>query len=279
MKLISSIEYNLTMNPTAQTDRGAPTSSREGEGGLDRNGVAGRSESAGFARASRWRFRISLRECIGLVSIAALGIALVSLSYRLADRESELAKMRQEYGYLAESKVGQIAAARSPSEQPLTYRLRIRVPAKEDGFVSGYRIAYSSLWEAGKTEPTWYAALPVPAGESLVTIKIHEDPRDDRWKISAVVSSSAGTKRMATVLPATHEEVFRASHDVISTGIGRQTAIAESGGSLRLLDDRWLLDGAPLVIDGVQAPRENQIGVYVELLPVEPVLTGVQMEG
>ena len=34
----------------------------------------------------------------------------------------------QQLGYLAETNPGQIAAARAPSDQPLTYKVRLRVP-------------------------------------------------------------------------------------------------------------------------------------------------------
>ena len=171
--------------------------------------------------------------------------------------------MRREFGYLAETSPGQIAAARAPSDQPLTYRLRVRIPNDS----RAYRIAYSSHWPQRSTVPQWYGAVPVPAGESIVTVQIHEDPRDHRWKISTVVSASIGTKRMATVLPPEHVDVFRGSHDVISTGIGRETLAVASSQSIRLLDERWLVGETPLLLYGDRAPEEDQIGVYAELQP------------
>jgi len=214
------------------------------------------------------RLRFSLREAIGLVTISALAIALWNTSRQLADRESQLKVMRQEFGYLAPSKATEIAATRSPSDQPLSYRVRVRLP---DPLPPGmqYQVVYSSLWESGETSPTWFAGVPVSAGESLVTMQVLNDPRDSRWKLAAVVSSSNGTKRMATVLPPPHEAVFRGSHDVISTGIGRETFVAEFGKSIRLLDERWLVDGAGLILDGGM-PRETQVGIYAELQPLMP---------
>lgn len=207
--------------------------------------------------------RISLREYISWVTIIMLSLGLVVTSRRLRQRETELASMRKEFGYLKETDPGQIAAARAPSEQPLTYRLRVRIP---DGSTD-YRVAYSSHWPQQATAPMWYGAVPVPPGESIVTIQILEDPRDRRWKIATVVSAALGTKRMATALPPEHVEVFRGSHDVVSTGIGRETIAAASSQSIRLLDERWLVGETALLLYGDRAPGEDQIGVYAELQP------------
>ena len=64
-----------------------------------------------------------------------------------------------------------------------------------------------------------------------MTIRIAEDPRDEIWKISTLVQNATSTRRMGTVLPDDHTEIFRASHDVISTGVARQsvTAPADEG--------------------------------------------------
>ena len=94
-----------------------------------------------------------------------------------------------------------IAAARAPSDQPLTYRVRVRVP---EG-ASKFRVAYSSLWPSRAAGPQWYGAVPMPGGESIVTIRVLEDPRDKKWKIASLVSSVEGNQRMATVLPPKHD--------------------------------------------------------------------------
>ena len=208
----------------------------------------------------------SLREMIGLVTIIALAVALWNAMSRMREQERELTVMRQEFGYLAPSEPNELAASRSPSEQPLSYRMRIRLPAQK-GEDFPYQVVYSSLWEAGNPDPTWFGGVRVPSGESLVTVQIIDDPRDGRWKLATVVSSQSGTSRMSTVLPAPHEEIFRGSHDVISAAIGRETLISEVGSSVRLLDERWLIDGAGVVLDG-SAPKESQVGVYAELQPL-----------
>jgi hypothetical protein len=219
--------------------------------------------SAATEPRRRRRLRLSLREYLGLVTIAMLGIGLAATTIRLQRSEAELSLMRREFGYLSSTPAGQIAAARAPSEQPLTFRIRVRVP---DGS-EAYRVAYSSHWPQHTSGPEWYGAVPVPPGESMITVQILEDPRDSRWKISTVVSAAKGTRRMATALPPEQVSVFRGSHDVISTGIGRETIVAASDESIRLLDERWLVGEKALLLYGDRAPDEDQIGVYAELQP------------
>ena len=207
--------------------------------------------------------QLSLRGYLGLVTIAMLLVGLVATTLRLRKSERELTAMRKEFGYLSETLPGQIAAARAPSEQPLTYRLRVRMP----GGMNGYRVAYSSLWPRNASKPEWFGAVKVPAGESVVTVQILEDPRDHRWKISTSVAAAGGTRRMATVLPPEHIGVFRGSHEVISQGITRETCAVASDETIRLLEERWLVGETALLLYGDRAPDEDQIGVYAELQP------------
>ena len=216
---------------------------------------------AAMPRRRRWRF--SLREYMGLVTIVILATGLVFSIRRLRHLEVEVANMRSETGYLQETAPGQIAAARAPSDQPLTYRVRVRVP---EG-ASKFRVAYSSLWPSRAAGPQWYGAVPMPGGESIVTIRVLEDPRDKKWKIASLVSSVEGNQRMATVLPPKHVTVFRGSHDVLSTGVGRQTQAVQQTGSIRLLDERWLVGEGALLLYGDRAPTTDQIGIYAELQP------------
>jgi len=214
--------------------------------------------------------RLSLREYLGLVTIAMLVVGLVTTTIRLRKSEirlqkseTDVSRLRSETGHLTETEPGQIAAARAPSDQPLTYRVRVRVPSASPRF----RVAYSSLWPKQSASPQWYGAVPVPPGESLITVRIHEDPRDQRWKISTLVGTPQGTKRMATTLPPDQVGIFRGSHEVISTGIGRQTYAASSSDSIRLLDERWLVGEGSLLLYGDRAPERDQVGIYVELQP------------
>ena len=214
-------------------------------------------------RANKGLHRWSLREYIGLLTIVILLIALFATTRRLQKSESELAQLRSQYGHLGETDPGQIAAARAPSDQPLTYRMRVRLPGES----APYRVAYSSNWPRHASDPQWYGAVEVPPGESLITVRILEDPRDKRWKISTIVSTPSGTRRMATVLPEEHVEVFRGSHDVVSTGIGRQTAAVAMDSPIRLLDEKWLVGESGLLLYGDRAPETDQIGIYAELQP------------
>ena len=207
--------------------------------------------------------RMSLREYLGLVTIAMLAVGLVATTVRLRRSEAELTAMRKEFGYLSNTLPGQIAAARAPSDQPLTYRFRVRIPRGADD----YRVTYSSVRPQQASGPEWFGAVEVPPGDSVVTVQILEDPRDHRWKISTSVAAATGTRRMATALPREHVDVFRGSHEVLSTGIGRETCAVASSQTIRLLDERWLVGETALLLYGDRAPDEDQIGVYAELQP------------
>jgi len=209
------------------------------------------------------RLRLSLREYFGLVTIAILMMGLVFTLQRQRRIEAEVTKLRAETGYLHETGPGQIAAVRAPSDQPLTYRVRVRVPTGSARF----RVAYSSLWPRHSTTPDWFGAVPVPSGESLVTLRILEDPRDRRWKIATLVASVEGNQRMATVLPPDHVKIFRGSHNVVSTGVSRETHRATVTDAIRLLDERWLVGEGALLLYGDRAPEDAQIGIYAELQP------------
>lgn len=194
------------------------------------------------------------------MTIFALLIGLLVTVRRQSKMEQELATLRREAGYLGPSPVDQIAAIRITSDKPLTYRLRIRVPDSPS-----YRIVYSSLLPRDAAHPEWFGAIQVPPGESVVTVRIAEDPRDERWKITTLVGAKVGTKRMATVLPDDHVRAFRGSHEVVSTGIRRETVVVDKSTPLRLLDERWLVGEGSLLLYGDRAPDRDQLGVYAEL--------------
>lgn len=205
----------------------------------------------------------SLREFMGMVTIALLGVGLVLTALKLKKTQADLKRLQSEVGYLKATEPGQIAASRVPCHDQLTYQFRVRVPS------ANFRIAYSSLWPMSSTTPKWFGAVAVPAGESVVTVKIHEDQRDHRWKIAALVGSAKMTNRMSTVLPAEHKEVFRGSHQVVSQGVGRETYVREQDASIRLLDERWLVGEGALLLYGDSGPKRDQIGIYAELQPDE----------
>ncbi len=95
-----------------------------------------------------------------------------------------------------------------------------------------------------------------------------EDPRDKRWKISTIVNNEHGTRRIGTALLPEHVNVFRGSHEVLSTGIPKgQTVSVEMTQSIRVLDERWLVGEGGLLLYGDSPPHEDQIGVFAELQP------------
>ncbi|MFG0264029.1 MAG: hypothetical protein ACF8AM_02620 [Rhodopirellula sp. JB055] len=211
------------------------------------------------------RGRFSLGQLMLFLTVVALVLGNVVSLLRLRKAESALAALRSESGYLSPTEDDSVAAIRAPSEQPLTYVFRVRVPEGSDW---DYRLAYSTWLPKGKTQPDWYSMIAVRPGESVITIRIAEDPRDERWKISTLVRDSGGVRRMGTTLPEAHTTIFRASHDVISTGVAGGMVTLPIGQSLRRLDDRWLVGTESLLLSGDKPVNTDQIGVYAELQPV-----------
>jgi hypothetical protein len=50
-------------------------------------------------------------------------------------------------------------------------------------------------------------------------------------------------------------------------GVGRETTKVAQHGSIRLLDERWLVGEGGLLLYGEQTPERDQIGIYAELQP------------
>lgn len=209
---------------------------------------------------TRRRPRWSLARMLLVVTFIALSVAHGRALWRLNRAENELTLLRRETGFLEASTDEQIAAVRMTSDEILTYRLRVRVPQKPE-----FRVAYSTVWPQDSSHPLWFAAVDLPPGESIVTVRVHEDPRDDRWKITTIVRSEVGTKRIATTLPPDQIAVFRGSHDAISMGVGRDTFIDDLTHSIRLLDERWVVGEGGLLLYGDRPPARDQIGIYAEL--------------
>lgn len=207
--------------------------------------------------------RISLRELIGLVTIAALAVAVGSLIVQTRAMRNELSRYRVEVGYLQPTGDDEIAASRAPFDEPLAWKFRVRVP---DG-QPRYRLTYATTWPRGERSPKWYGAVPIEPGESRVTVRIMRDQRDQRWKASVVVSSKNQTRRMASVLPPEQVEIFRGSHQQLARGIDRGTVSVSAGESIRVLDQRYLVGEGSLMLFGDSPPKSDQIGVYAELQP------------
>ena len=229
--------------------------------------MAAAAENEPNQRPGPRKMRFSLRDLFFFITIAGLVVAFWSTYQQLSKSQSELALLRAESGYLSPTPKNQIAAVRVRNNQPLTYQMRIRVP--ED---KRFRVAYSSVWKQAEAAPDWYSAIALPPGESTLIVRIMEDPRDGRWKIALLVHSSManstlGTKRMATTLPDEHTRVFRGSHDVITSSIGRQTVSVPQTESIRLLEEKWQVGEGGLMLYGDRPPTRDQIGVFAELQP------------
>jgi len=205
--------------------------------------------------------QVSLRAF--LLAIAALGFAMSYANHwvRMRTAEAELARLRDEVGYLQATNTDEIAAVRVVNEEPLTWQVRVRVPAGVP-----YRLAYSALWPESTQRPAWFAAQRVPAGESSITVRVAKDPRDDRWKMNTFVRHADNVARIGTTLPEEITTVLRGQHDVMSTGVGRQTVTRPAGQSLRILDERYFA-GSSMLLYGDRGPQEDLVGVFVELQP------------
>ena len=226
--------------------------------------VTPRSNTVGQTPRSDTLFgrpQLSIKGLLLCMTAFGFGVSYVRNTIRMRVAERELVLLRQVAGVLDESQPDEIAAVRIGSDEPLTWRTRVRIP---NG--TPYRLAYSSLWAASTAGPDWFAAQAMPPGESVVTVRVMRDPRDDRWKISAVIQNTSGVSRIGTTLPDELVSVFRGSYDVMSTGVGRQTVIRPAGDSLRILDERYF-SGTSLLLSGDDGPREDLVGVYVELQP------------
>lgn len=203
--------------------------------------------------------QISIRGLLLLVALVGFAISYAINFSRMRTAESELAKLRDEVGYLQPSDVGEVAAVRVLADQPLTWQARVRIPAGKS-----YRMAYSGLWTAARQAPEWFAAHPMRPGESTIIVRVLKDPRDDRWKMSTIIRHADGVSRIATALPDEISSVFRGSHDVISAGVGRQTVTRPGGESLRIIDERFFA-GNSMLLYGDRGPSEDMVGVFVEL--------------
>ena len=110
--------------------------------------MKGRDRSS-KSESGKNRAQFSLAQILFVLAFLALGAAYTVTVQRLRSAQEELFRLRSEVGYLDPTGDDQIAAVRLSSDEPLTYRLRIRVPSKPR-----YRLVYSTLWPSGNSGPT-----------------------------------------------------------------------------------------------------------------------------
>jgi len=216
--------------------------------------------------------QVSLRTL--LLAVAAVGFALSYANHwvRMRAAEFELSRLRDEVGYLQATDGNEIAAVRVVTEEPLTWQVRVRVPAGVP-----YRLAYSALWPESTQRPDWFAAQRVPAGESSIMVRVSKDPRDEQWKMSTIVRHADNVARIGTTLPEKITAVLRGRYDVMSTGVGRQTVTRPVGQSLRILDERYFA-GSSMLLYGDRGPQEDLVGIFVELQPDQGPLDPLSIE-
>ncbi len=207
------------------------------------------------------RPQLSLRTLLSITCFCCLALAFGINVRRMRTAEYELQQLRAEIGYLEASDTDQIAAVRVASEEPLVWQARVRIPKNKR-----YRVAYSAIWNAATNKPDWFAAQPVPEGESLVTVRVMKDPRDDQWRISTSIRHADGTGRIGTVLPDEISKVFRNSHSTLIGGVGKQTVLRPAIESIRLFEDRYI-SGTGLLLYGDRPPPTDVIGIFAELQP------------
>ncbi|QEG40764.1 hypothetical protein [Roseimaritima ulvae] len=208
------------------------------------------------------RFRFSLRESLLATLVVALVCGNVVSLQRMRSAEAELARLRREVGDLGEHPADQVVAVRLRSDEPLTWRVRVRVP--EQG---RFRVAYSAWWPADTAGPEWFAAVPLQPGESVITVRVAPDPRDDRWKIGVQASHPEGDRRMASTLVPQLTAVFRGSHEVLRAGVGMQATAVPADASMRLIEDRWMVGEGAQRLYGAAPPDADQPGIFLELQP------------
>jgi len=207
------------------------------------------------------RFQLSLRTLLTSTFIFCLALAFGINFRRMRAAEYELQQLRAEIGYLEPSTADQIAAVRVASDEPLVWQARVRIPKNKR-----YRVAYSAIWSAAMNQPDWFAAQPVPEGESIVTVRVMKDPRDDKWRMSTIVRHANGTGRIGTVLPDEISDLFRGSHSTMVGGVGKQTVLRPANESIRLFEDRYIL-GTGLSLYGDRPPATDVFGIFAELQP------------
>lgn len=201
----------------------------------------------------------SLRELLALTTVCVLVISQFWTSRQLYQAHQELRQLREEIGYISETDQSKLVAVRVHSDEPLTWKLRVRVPQDHP-----YGVAFATQWQAGASEPDWRSIEPLPSGESEVILRLIRDPRDNRWKIITLVRHDDNTRRVGSPLSDRQAELFQQSCDTLRGGIKGQVSVA-GGRPLRVIDEKWFSGEGGLMLFGSAAPKDNIDGVFAEL--------------
>lgn len=204
--------------------------------------------------------RFSLRSGLLLMAFATLVLSHLWTSAQLRETRTQLLQLRSEAGYLNLEDDDDVIAVRVPTDQVLTWRYRVHIPDDAQG-----RLSYSTYWPANEAEPAWYGVQTLESGESVVTVRIAEDPRDKTWKIGTIIRCGENTLRMASSLPEEHAQLFRQSHTTFSGGVGYEQWSGPPDQPVMLVDDRWPDAAGGSLLYGGTAPESALRGVFVKL--------------
>ena len=207
-------------------------------------------------------FRYSLRGVFIVLTLVVLAVSHWWTSIRLFHAENEVRRLRAEVGFISEPDTSKLAAIRVPSDQPLTWKVRVRTPSLQP-----YQIAFGTLWPGGATAPEWHSSVVLDEGESLITLRLMEDPRDERWKIVAIVTQDGTVRRASAPLDDRQTAVFRGSHNTIRGGIQSEVALP-AGQGVRVIEDKWFTGEGGLLLFGESMPDDDIDGVFAELMPL-----------
>lgn len=211
-------------------------------------------EPPGVAAMGR---RVTLGTVLLWTTLAALVLANGFTLRRLRRAEAERDALRAQLGHLTVRDDGQLAAVQVATTEPLLWQYRVQIPRRGD-----YRFSYGTVWPARAARPRWVSAMAMPAGESTLIVRIMQDPRDQVWKLVCILRQGEATVRQSTALQPRQTELFRTSTDTFRLGVGRETRAVDADQSLTLIDQRWFVGEAGLMMYGAGPPKADIDGVF-----------------
>ncbi|MEX2138419.1 MAG: hypothetical protein WD894_04115 [Pirellulales bacterium] len=130
-------------------------------------------------RATRRRFRFSIRALLLAIAFGALVISHVYTSQQLQETRQENLLLRQELDRFQVEDEQKLHVAALTSPDRLTWRWRLFVP---EGRQFVLRTEHKNLPESGLPTPLGWVGDDLPAGELIVTVMAHKKRSGD-WSI------------------------------------------------------------------------------------------------
>lgn len=218
-------------------------------------------------RRSAAGFRLGLGTLVLWITILGLVMANGFTIRRLRRAEAERDALRNQVGYLNVADASVLAAVQIATTEPLVWKYRVQVPAR-----GRFRFAYGTKWPAERGRPRWISAVSMPPGESIVLVRVMQDPRDAVWKLVCLLQQGEMTLRQATPLSARQTELFRSSTDTFRVGVGQETQTASEDETLMVIDQRWLAGESGLLMYGAGPPEADVDGIFGALQADEGAL-------